>query len=49
MELLDRLQNAFPSESLREVFTEIIGSINLSFEMEQEYLQVEANLLEKEG
>ena len=34
VDLMDRLQGAFPSQSLREVFGQIVESVNLSFDME---------------
>ena len=49
IELMERLQDAFPSQSLREVFGQIVDAVNLSFEMEREFMEVEADLLQKEG
>jgi hypothetical protein len=46
---MERLQCAFPSQSLKEVFGQIVQSVHTSFIIEQEYLEAEAALLSNEG
>lgn len=47
--LMERLQDSFPSQSLREVFGQIVEAVTTSFEMERDFMECEAGLLLKEG
>lgn len=43
-----RLQDAFPSQSLREVFSSVVSNVKEGFQLDQSYQQVDKELLEKE-
>ena len=47
--LLDSVGQSFPAESLREVFKELLESIYEGFDLEEEYVNVENDLIKKEG
>lgn len=47
--LFTRFKDAFPSDSLREVFAQIIDVVNAGFQLDQEFAETENQLLAKEG
>ena len=49
LDLMTRAKEAFPSESLKEVFAQIIDSVHEGFKIEEEYTETENALLAKEG
>ena len=49
LDLFTRFKEAFPSESLREVFGQIIEVVKEGFVMDQEFAETENELLAKEG
>ena len=49
LELMARTNQAFPSESLREVFAQIIETVHEGFQIEEEYTATENELISKEG
>ena len=46
---MTRAKEAFPSETLKDVFGQIIESVHEGFQIEEDYSETEAALLSKEG
>lgn len=49
LDLFTRFKDAFPSDSLREVFAQIIEVVEQSHLLDQEFVETENKLLSKEG
>jgi hypothetical protein len=49
LDLFKRFKEAFPSNSLREVFGQIIEVVKAGFLLDQEFVDTENELLAKEG
>ena len=49
LDLFTRFKDAFPSDSLREVFAQIIDVVKAGFELDQQFAETENQVLAKEG
>lgn len=49
LDLFTRFKDAFPSDSLREVFAQIIDVVKTGFLLDQEFVDTENSLIAKEG
>ena len=49
LELLSKIQTAFPTQTLRDTFGAIVESIHETFKVEREFTAVEDEVLQKEA
>ena len=49
LDLFTRFKDAFPSDSLREVFAQIIDVVKAGFALDQQFAETENQVLAKEG
>ena len=49
LDLFTRFKDAFPSDSLREVFAQIIDVVKAGFELDQQFAETENQVLAQEG